>query len=124
MSTIDWKEFDVIEPRARKKTAMVATIVGNGETRLNSALLKRLGAGAAEFRLKKDGKILAVLPSGENTLAIHKSGVVKNYVLTEKIEKIKIKLPAYYVFEYDDENQALIGYHSAYNPNSKRSKEK
>ena len=124
MNIIDWKEFDIIKPKSRKDTMMVITITSSGEIRLNTALLKEIKTNAAEFRLKKDGKMLAVLPSGKQLLSFNKNGSIKNYSLVEKLDAVRVKLPAYYTFGYDNENQAFIGNYCAYNPNSRRSKDK
>ena len=123
MLTINWEEFDVIMPKSRKEIKLVATITGNGSIRLNSAMLKALDAQNFEMRLKKDGKVLAILSSGKQLLSVKKSGEIKNYHIIEKLENLKVNFPAYYVFTYDAKNQAFIGQYSAYNPNSKRSKE-
>ena len=123
MLTINWEEFDVIMPKSRKEMKLVATIMGNGVIRLNSAMLKGLDTQSFEVRLKKDGKILAILPSGKQLLSIKKGGEIKNYHIIEMLENVKMNFPAYYVFTYDAKNQAFIGQYSAYNPNSKRSKE-
>jgi len=124
MLTIDRKEYDVIMPKSRREIKLTATITGNGSLRLNSTMLKSLDTQNFEMRLKKDGKVLAILPSGNQLLSINKNGEIKNYDITEKLENAKIKFPAYYVFTYDAKNQAFVGQYSAYNPNSKKSTEK
>lgn len=124
MSAIDFSEYYKIEPKTRKEPKMVATVTAKGQMLLNSVLFKELGVNPFELHLKKNGKTLIILTSETAQISANKNGIIKNYNLTEKLAEIKFKLPAYYIFAFDEEVQAFIGIHSEFNPNSKRSKNK
>lgn len=113
----DFSDFTIIENVTRKEMQEVLSIMENGMIAANSKLLKHFDDGKTEIRIKGDASEIALLAKGEKKINLGKNGRVKNYQLPDYIKKNRIKLPVYFVGEWDDEEKIWLGHLSQYNPN-------
>lgn len=114
---IDLAEFEIVSRSVRKRTKQVISIFENGDVAFNDALVKVLGNRDVEIRIKKDCGQLLLLPDGENKIEIGKNHRFKNYEIYDRLIKRRIRFPAYYVGEWDDENMLWLGDLTTMNPN-------
>lgn len=119
---INFEEFEVVKQVPRKRTKQVISIFCNGDFAINGELKKILKSTKFEVRIKRDCSQMLLLPNGKELTDIGKNNRVKNYAVLEKLEARKIKLPAYYVGEWDDENECWIGELVLVNPNKTNKK--
>ena len=116
-SKYDFTEFEIIKSVTRKNTQLVMAIFEDGTVSLNTKLLELFPEHNVEIRIKKDCSQIALFPKGNSCINVGKNGRIKNYDIVERIKKSKIKLPTYYVGEWDDDEIVWIGERVQYNPN-------
>lgn len=119
---IDLSEFEVIKESKRKPASFVVSISKDGTFVINSCLLKELETLEIEVRLKPDCSQMTIRNEGEFKVKISKNGRMKNYIIKEKLEKSKIKLPVYYIVKWDEEDNLWFGDLAMSNPNSSSKK--
>lgn len=115
-SKYDFSDFEIIEPSRRKKANMVLSVFEDGTVSANGKLLEHFPEYYTEVRLKNDGTEIVLLSKGKNRINLGKNGRIKNYDIVQKLKKSKVRMPAYYVGEWDEEEQLWIGKYSGYNP--------
>lgn len=123
VSLDEFEDFEIIDPLTVKSPKEVLSVMNSGTVGLNSALLKHFEDFCAEIRLKKDCTEIVLLKSGKVMTNLGKQGRVKNYNLVERLKQANMKLPLYYVGEWDDVRGLWHGKFLPYNPN-KGKKEK
>ena len=114
---INFDDFDVIKPVTRKKVKQVVTISNKGDFSINNELRKVIKTSKFEVRIKKDCSQILLLPDGKEITDVGNHNRMKNYAALEKLMSKKIKLPAYYVGNWSDENGCWIGELVLSNPN-------
>ena len=114
---INFDEFEVVKPIARKQVKQVISISGNGDFAINSELRKAVKTSKFEVRMKKDCTQILLLPKGQEITDVGNNNRIKNYAVLEKLSSKKIKMPAYYVGKWDNENECWIGELTVSNPN-------
>ncbi len=114
---INFDDFDVIKPVTRKKVKQVVTISNKGDFSINNELRKVIKTSKFEVRIKKDCSQILLLPGGKEITDVGNHNRMKNYAALEKLMSKKIKLPAYYVGNWSDENGCWIGELVLSNPN-------
>lgn len=113
----DFSDFQIIENATRKEKKEVLSILEGGMISANPKLLQHFADCKAEIRIKKDSSVIALFAYGANKISLGKNGRIKNYDLPEHLKNNKIKLPAYFVGEWDEDEQIWIGKYSMFNPN-------
>lgn len=125
ISKYNFDDFETIESCTRKKKELVVSIMTDGTFSLNPKLFEYFPNQKAEIKLKKDSSEIALLSNGTTLVYLGKNGRTKNYKIVEKMKKNKIKLPVYYVGEWDQDEGVWIGKIAGVHPNSrKNNKEK
>lgn len=119
---INFDDFDVIKPVTRKKIKQVVTISNKGDFSINNELRKTINTSKFEVRIKKDCSQILLLPDGKEITDVGNRNRMKNYAALEKLTSKKIKIPAYYVGNWSDENGCWIGELVLANPNRTRKK--
>lgn len=114
---INFDDFDVIKPVTRKRVKQVVTISNKGDFSINNELRKVIKTSKFEVRIKKDCSQILLLPDGKEITDVGNHNRMKNYAALEKLMSKKIKLPAYYVGNWSDENGCWIGELVLSNPN-------
>lgn len=114
---INFEDFDVIKPVTRKKIKQVVTISNKGDFSINNELRKTINTSKFEVRIKKDCSQILLLPDGKEITDVGNRNRMKNYAALEKLMSKKIKIPAYYVGNWSDENGCWIGELVLSNPN-------
>lgn len=119
---INFDEFEVVKPIARKQVKQVISISNNGDFAINSELRKAIKTSKFEVRIKKDCTQILLLTNGKEITDVGNNNRIKNYGVLEKLINKKIKLPAYYVGNWDEENECWIGELVLSNPNKTNKK--
>lgn len=119
---INFDEFEVVKPIARKKVKQVISISDNGDFAINSELRKAVKTSKFEVHIKKDCTQILLFPNGKEITDVGNNNRIKNYAVLEKLSKKKIKVPAYYVGSWDEENECWIGELVLSNPNKTNKK--
>ncbi len=119
---INLDEFEVVRPIARKQVKQVISISNNGDFAINSELRKAIKTSKFEVHIKKDCTKILLFPNGKEITDVGKNNRIKNYAVLEKLSSKKIKVPAYYVGNWDDENECWIGELVLSNPNKTNKK--
>lgn len=114
---INFDEFEVVKPIVRKQVKQVISIFNNGDFAINSELRKGIKTSKFEVRIKKDCTKILLFPNGKEITDVGNNNRIKNYAVLEKLNSKKIKIPAYYVGSWDDENGCWIGELVLSNPN-------
>lgn len=83
---------------------------------------KTLKSTTFEVRIKRDCTQILLLPNGKEITDVGKNNRIKNYAISEKLAAQKIKLPAYFVGNWDDENDCWVGDLVLSNPNKTNKK--
>ncbi len=65
---------------------------------------------------------MALITHGKTFVNFGKNGRIKNYKIVEKLQNRKIKLPVYYVGEWDAEEKVWLGKLTNEKPNNGRKK--
>lgn len=107
----------MIKPVTRKKIKQVVTISNKGDFSINNELRKTINTSKFEVRIKKDCSQILLLPDGKEITDVGNRNRMKNYAALEKLMSKKIKIPAYYVGNWSDENGCWIGELVLSNPN-------
>lgn len=66
---------------------------------------------------RKDCTRILLVPNGRVLTDMGKTYRIENYGIAERLSERKIKFPAYYVGDWDEESGCWIGELSALNPN-------
>ncbi len=119
---INFDEFDVVKPIARRQINQVISISGNGDFTINGELRKAIKTSKFEVRMKKDCSQILLVPNGKEITDVGNSNRIKNYAVLERLVNKKVKVPAYYVGNWDDENECWLGELVLANPNKKNKK--
>lgn len=119
---INFDEFDVVKPIARRQINQVISISGNGDFAINGELRKAIKTSKFEVRMKKDCSQILLVPNGKEITDVGNSNRIKNYAVLERLVSKKVKVPAYYVGNWDDENECWLGELVLANPNKKNKK--
>jgi len=119
---INFDEFEVVKPIARKQVKQVISISSNGDFAINSELRKAVKTSKFEVHIKKDCTQILLFPNGKEITDVGNNNRIKNYAVLEKLSSKKIKLPAYYVGNWDNENECWIGELVLSNPNKTNKK--
>ena len=119
---LDLSDFEIVKPAMRKRKQQVISVFESGDIVINEALAKFLDVKEIEIRIKKDCGQLLLIPNGNEKIEIGKNNRFKNYNIYEKIKNTKIKLPAYYVGEWNESNEFWLGNLTANNPNKTTSR--
>lgn len=119
---INVEEFEVVKPVTRKQMKPVLSILKNGDFAINSKLRSCLKTSKFEVRLKKDCTQILLIPNGKEMTDVGKNNRIKNYAVFDKLIGKKIKIPAYYVGKWDDENECWLGELVMDNPNKANKK--
>lgn len=119
---INFDEFDVVKPIARRQINQVISISGNGDFAINGELRKAIKTSKFEVRMKKDCSQILLVPDGKEITDVGNSNRIKNYAVLERLVSKKVKVPAYYVGNWDDENECWLGELVLANPNKKNKK--
>lgn len=114
---INFEDFGVIKPVTRKKVKQVVTISNKGDFSINNELRKVIKTSKFEVRIKKDCSQILLLPDGKEITDVGNHNRMKNYAALEKLMSKKIKIPAYYVGNWSEENGCWIGELVLSNPN-------
>ena len=114
---VDLSEFEVVKPAIRKKTKQVVSVLENGDIALNGALVKALNVRMIEIHIKKDCGQLLLIPDGKEKIDIGKNNRFKNYEIYERLRARKVKLPIYYVGEWNSDKGFWLGDLVSINPN-------
>lgn len=72
--------------------------------------------------MKKDCSQILLVPNGKEITDVGNSNRIKNYAVLERLVSKKVKVPAYYVGNWDDENECWLGELVLANPNKKNKK--
>lgn len=111
-NTYDFSEFETIGNRV-----LVVSI--NKSFVLNTPLRKCFPGRKAELRIKNDCSQIVLLANGEKRLNIMTNGKINNSNIFSLLKQKDIKLPVYYVGEWDDKAKIWIGDLCYENPNEK-----
>ena len=125
MLLAEFDDFEVIDPSTVKNPKAVLSVMSSGTIAMNPALLKHFEEYSAEIRLKKDCTEVIMLKNGNVMTNLGKQGRVKNYNLVDRLKHANVKLPTYFVGEWDEEKGLWHGKAMSYNPNKgKKEKQK
>lgn len=120
-----FEEFEVIVPSMSRGAKEVLSVMSSGTIAMNPALLKHFEEYSAEIRLKKDCTEIILVKNGNVMTNLGKQGRVKNYNLVDRLKHANVKLPTYFVGEWDAEKGLWHGKAMSYNPNKgKKEKQK
>ena len=116
----DFADFITVQPSSKRATKMVVSVLPDGTFAVNTPLLKCFSSRHAEVRLKADGSQMLLIENGVVLLNFGKNGRIKNYNVVAQLQDLNIKLPLYYVGEWNEEKRMWIGNLSPENPNRTR----
>lgn len=116
-SKYDFRSFVQVKASGRKETEEILGVWKNGELTINAKLLKHFPEHKIDIRISPDCLEIVLFPKGEEMINVGKNGRTKNYDLQKKLKEQKKNLPAYYVGEWDEEEQLWYGKYLPYNPN-------
>lgn len=116
-SKYDFSSFLQVKPSGRKETEEVLGVWKNGELTVNAKLLKHFPEHRMNIRISPDCSEIVLFLEGEEMVNVGKNGRTKNYDLQKKLKEQKKNLPAYYVGEWDEEEELWYGKYLPYNPN-------
>ena len=105
----DFSDFITIEQSVGRQTALRASIMSDGSFRVNSRLLAHFPGKMAEIRIKGDCSQIVLLLEGDKKIPLGKNGRTKKHDLIKRIKEKKVKLPASYVGEWDEEAKVWLG---------------
>ena len=120
-----YDDYELIYPNsAKKKTFMVISILKNRSINFNKRLLEEFPKQKVEMKIHPLAKEIVLKDQGDVMITLSKNGRIHNDDVIIKLEKNAIKLPAYYIFEKDQEEDTWGGELHYKNPNrgKKRSK--
>lgn len=119
---INVEEFEVVKPVTRKQMKPVLSVLKNGDFAINSELRNCMKTSKFEVWLKKDCTQILLIPNGKIITDVGKNNRIKNYAILDKLIGKKIKIPAYYVGRWNDENECWVGELVMENPNKSNKK--
>lgn len=114
---IDFSEFEVVAPVTRRPTKQVVSIFADGTFAINGELKKHIRANKFEVQIKKDFSQILLLPEGKVITDMGKNDRIKNYAVREKFMKKKMKMPVYYIGDWDERANCWVGELIMENPN-------
>lgn len=88
----------------------------NGELTINAKLLRHFPEYKMDIRISPDWSEIVLFLKGKEMIHVGKNGRTKNYDLQKRWKEQK-KLPAYYIGEWDEEEELWYGKYLPYNPN-------
>lgn len=119
---INFDEFEIVKPITRKQAKQVLRISENGDFSINNQLRKAIKTSKFEVRIKKDCTQILLVPNGNEITDVGSNNRIKNYAVLEKLQNRKIKMPAYFVGKWDDDNGCWMGELVLANPNKTNKK--
>lgn len=119
--SFNFEEFEIIKPNSKRQKAMVISILKNGSINFNTRLLEKFPRYELEMRIHKDGKIILIQEDGNVMIKLNKNGRIQNDNIISALEKSRIKFPAYYIVERNEEEGLWVGRLHYENPNKGKS---
>ncbi|MBC8589656.1 hypothetical protein [Wansuia hejianensis] len=115
---INLEDFKVIHPTSRKQQLMVISVLKDGSVNFNTRLMEKFPMREVEIKIHYDARKILISDKGTVIIKLNKNGRIKNYEIIQELEKNKIKFPAYYVINWEEETGMGLGELHYYNPNS------
>ncbi|MCU6762760.1 Uncharacterised protein [uncultured Roseburia sp.] len=100
---IDWSNFFVLEPARKQQDELRVSVTSKGCINLNSKLQQKVSNNKFEIILSRDCRAMLLNPNGEIMHTFTKAGTATNREILSLLEAKKIKLPAYYIMEWNEE---------------------
>lgn len=116
ISQYDFRSFIQIKSSSRKATEEIIGVSINGELTINARLLSHFPEYKMNILISPDCAEIALFLNGDEMINVGKNGRTKNYDLQKRLKEQK-KLPAYYIGEWDEEEELWHGKYLPYNPN-------
>lgn len=115
-SKYDFSSFIQVKSSSRKAPKEILGVSVNGELTINTKLLRHFPEYKMNIRISQDCSEIVLFLKGEEMINVGKNGRTKNYDLQKRL-KVQKKLPAYYIGEWDEEEELWYGKYLPYNPN-------
>lgn len=115
-SKYDFSSFIQVKSSSRKATKEILGVSENGELTINTKMLRHFPEYKMDIRISPDCSEIVLFLKGEEMIKVGKNGRTKNYDLQKRL-KVQKKLPAYYIGEWDEEEELWYGKYLPYNPN-------
>lgn len=115
--SVNLSDFEVVKSAVRKASKQIFSVFANGDVAINKVLTDSIKTKEIEIRIKTDCSQLLIIPNGKEKIDIGKNSRFKNYEIVQKLQDRKIKLPAYYVGEWNEKKEFWLGELTNVNPN-------
>lgn len=106
MKKIDLCEFELLTPDATRVSTLAVSVMLDGTVRLNGKLREKFTIPYVNLYTIEDGTVIALKPVNADSPKasyVKANGSLKSHSLKERLEAAKIKLPARYVAEWNEE---------------------